>query len=271
MNRVTTLLYAALLGACLPLSAAALADTIRLATGTTVEDSGLLAHLLPRFAADTGHEAVVIAVGTGHALRLGRSGDVDAVLAHAPAAELAFVEEGFGVERQEFMQSDYLIVGPAEDPAGVQDSANAVAAFARIAAAGTQFVSRGDESGTHERELTLWSAAMTKPDPARYRQAGRGMGPVLQMASDLGAYTLSERGTWLVFQRELDLAPLFEDDPQLANPYSIIAVNPDRRPGVAFEAARSLIRWLVSERGQSLIDEFRIDGEQPFHPLAGVQ
>lgn len=241
---------------------------LRLATTTSTEDSGLLAHLHPVFEAQTGIRVDVIAVGSGKALALARNGDVDVVLAHDPAAESEFIAAGDGIERQAVMSNDFVIVGPAADPAAVRQATSAADAFARIAATGAAFVSRGDRSGTHVKELAVFAAADVTPDGHWYLAAGQGMGPVLQMADEKPAYTLADRGTWLARRHALSLVLLFEGDPLLANPYHVMLVNPARHPHVRLDAARAYAAFLTGETGQRLIGQFRIDGERLFIPHA---
>lgn len=241
---------------------------IRMSTTTSTENSGLLAVLLPPFEETWGCKVDVIAVGTGKALRLGANGDVDVVLVHARPAEDRFVAEGHGVNRRDVMHNDFVVLGPPEDPAGVRGAGSAAEAFRRIATAEAHFVSRGDDSGTHKKELGLWAAAGLKPKGSWYKEAGQGMGPVLLMAHELGAYTLSDRGTYLAFRNKLDLAVLFEGDPALANPYGVIAVNPVRHPHVNYEGAMLLIGYLTGPRGQRIIKGFRKGGEPLFLPDA---
>ena len=242
------------------------ADTLRLATTTSTENSGLLAAILPDFEQKTGIGVHVIAVGTGKALRMGRDGDVDVVLVHARPAEETFVAEGYGVERHPVMHNDFVIVGPADDPAGIAGSGDAASALKRIAASQARFVSRGDDSGTHKKELSLWRAAGIAPRGRWYLQAGQGMGKVLQMASEMRAYTMTDRGTWLAMRDKLDLKLLVEGDERLFNPYGIIAVNPARHPGVKYREANELIKWFTSEETKRKIAAFRIGGEQLFVP-----
>ena len=247
---------------------AAAEQIVRLATTTSTENSGLLAHLLPPFERESGYRIHVIAVGTGKALRMGRDGDVDVVLVHAPAAERKFVEAGYGVERFPVMHNDFLIIGPAGDPARTSGLKDASLALRRIAGHGAPFVSRGDDSGTHKKELSLWRAAEIEPGGGWYREAGQGMGKVLQIAAEMEAYTLTDRGTWLAYRRRLPLRPLVEGDPRLFNPYGIIAVNPSLHPGVNHLGAVALIRWITSPQGQRLIADYRLQGETLFHPDA---
>ena len=247
---------------------AAQPQVLRLATTTSTENSGLLAYLLPAFERASGYRVHVIAVGTGKALRMGRDGDVDVVLVHAPAAEQAFVAEGAGILRRAVMHNDFVIVGPRGDRAGIRGLRDAVTALQRIAQRRAPFVSRGDDSGTHKKELALWRAAGIRPSGYWYREAGQGMGRVLQMANELDAYTLADRGTWLAFRDRSDLRVLVEGDPRLFNPYHIIAVNPERHPGVDFAGAKALIDWITGPEGQRRIAAYRLRGETLFHPDA---
>ncbi|MGB0713462.1 MAG: substrate-binding domain-containing protein [Gammaproteobacteria bacterium] len=247
-----------------------LADTkpIRLATTTSTENSGLLAYLLPEFSAATGEQVHVIAVGTGKALRMGRDGDVDVVLVHAPSAEEQFVNEGHGVERHAVMFNDFVIVGPKNDPAGVAAGKSASEALRAIASSQAGFISRGDDSGTHKKERALWTLAKTHPDGPWYREAGQGMGKVLQIASETDAYTLTDRGTWLAIKAKSHLGLLFEGDPVLFNPYGIIRVSDTKYPDLNHAGAERLITWLTGDAGQQLIAAFRLHGEQLFTPSA---
>jgi tungstate transport system substrate-binding protein len=201
---------------------AAAGGRLRLATTTSTENSGLLRHLLPAFEARCGCAVDVIAVGTGKALKLGERGDVDVVLVHARALEDRFVAEGHGVERRDVMYNDFVVVGPPADPAQVKEAAGAVEAFRRIARSGSAFVSRGDESGTHEKERGLWRAAAVVPDPRWHREAGQGMSEVLSMAAERGAYTLSDRASYAAHRSRTGLAILHQGDPALFNPYGVI-------------------------------------------------
>jgi len=241
---------------------------LRLATTTSTQDSGLLDHLHPVFEAATGIKVDVIAVGSGKALALARNGDVDVVLAHDPAAEAAFMAEGAGVDRRPVMENDFVIVGPPADPAGVAGAPTAREAMARIAQAGAPFVSRGDQSGTHVKELGLFQAAGVAPGGAGYLSAGQGMGPVLQMAGEKPGYTLADRGTWLAMRGKLDLRLLHAGDPALKNPYHVMAVNPARHPHSRGELARAYMDFLTGAEGQALIGGFEVDGEALFLPTA---
>ncbi|MDJ0739222.1 MAG: substrate-binding domain-containing protein [Gammaproteobacteria bacterium] len=245
-------------------------EPIRLATTTSTENSGLLGDLLPRFEADTGYRVHVIAVGTGKALRMGRDGDVDVVLVHAPAAEQAFVDAGYGEQRLPVMYNDFVIVGPRADPSGLAEAASAADALARIAASGRLFVSRGDDSGTHKKERALWQRAGVQPDGRWYREAGQGMGKVLQIADELDGYALTDRGTWLAYRDKSRLTIAFQGHDELFNPYSIVAVSAERYPDLNHAGAHALITWVRGDKGQRAIAAFRRSGEQLFKPSAGT-
>ncbi len=241
---------------------------IRLATTTSTENSGLLRALLPPFEQQTGYTVHVIAVGTGKALRMARDGNVDVVMVHAPKAERAFVQAAHGVNRRDLMYNDFIVVGPASDPAGIHGTADVAAALSRVATESVLFVSRGDDSGTHKKESELWAAADVKPAAPWYREVGQGMGRTLQIASELEAYTLADRGTWLAMTDKLSLQVLVEGDTRLFNPYGIIAVNPARYPDINYAGAMALIAWLTSVAGQAIVRDFEIDGQALFKPLA---
>ncbi|WP_211252179.1 substrate-binding domain-containing protein [Marinobacterium jannaschii] len=241
---------------------------VRLATTTSTYNSGLLDVLLPVFEQKHQTRIHVIAVGTGKALRMGRAGDVDLVMTHAPGAEKKFVDEGFGINARSLMYNDFVLVGPAQDPAGLK-SANSVAdAMARIASGNAVFVSRGDDSGTHKKETGLWHKASVTPTFSSYREVGQGMGKVLQIADELNGYTLTDRGTWLAYEDRLQLKLVFEGDKALFNPYQVILVNPELHKGLNTLGAENLQRWLISEEGQKLIGDFRIKGKALFHASA---
>ncbi len=251
------------------LSSSASAQTrLRLATTTSTDNSGLLGAVLPPFEQKYGIKVDVIAVGTGKALKLAENGDVDVVLVHAREAEEEFINNGFGTNRRDVMYNDFIIVGPGSDPAGIKQSAKASDAFAAIERKTAPFISRGDDSGTHKKELEIWNAAGVKPKGEWYIEAGQGMGAVLHMADEKQAYTLTDRGTWIAFAKKLDLAILLEGDPALFNPYGIIAVNPARHPHVNYMEAMLLIAWFTSPEGQKLIAEFKKDGQALFVPSA---
>lgn len=243
---------------------------LRLATTTSTENSGLLAAIHPSFERAHGVVIDVIAVGSGRALELGGNGDVDVVLAHDPDAEAAFVASGAGVDRRAVMYNDFVIVGPPADPAAVGATSNATQAFAAIASRAQAFVSRGDKSGTHVKELAIWQAAGVTPGGPWYFSTGQGMGQALQMSTDKQAYTLTDRGTWIAYRNKLALKILHQGDPSLHNPYHVIAINPQRHPHVQAALAHAYADFLVSAEGQALIAGFKIENEQLFVPNAGA-
>ena len=249
-------------------SAVALAESIVVASTTSTEQSGLFRHILPVFSKATGIEVRVVALGTGQALDVGRRGDADVVLVHDVAAEERFVEEGFGVERFAVMYNDFVLVGPAADPAGARGK-DIVEGLRKVAAANAVFVSRGDRSGTHAAELRHWEHTGSDDKGRGYRECGCGMGPALNMAASSGAYVLADRGTWLSFRNRADLEILVEGDTRLFNQYGVMVVHPERHPHVKREAAQAFVDWLVSEDGQGAIASYRIDGEPLFFPNAG--
>ena len=240
---------------------------ILMATTTSTDNSGLLGYLLPHLESDTGYEVKVIAVGTGKALQMGRAGDVDMLLVHAKSAELQFVKEGYGVDRTELMYNDFVLVGPADDPAGVRDHSDIGAALNAIAGGRQLFISRGDDSGTHKKELALWEGAGIEPRGDWYREVGQGMGKALLMADELSAYTLTDRGTWIFSEERSSLQIVLEDQPPLFNQYSAIAIDPERHD-VNYRGSRKIIEWLASEKGQELIDSYRIGDKKLFHANA---
>jgi len=255
--------------ALLVLGAPALAqEHLRLSTTTSTESSGLLAVILPPFEQRFHLKVDVIAVGSGKALKLAENGDVDVVLSHAPELEQAFMAGGFGVNRRDVMYNDFIVVGPPADPAHLRGASGAADAFKKLAAAQVTFVSRGDESGTHQKEKELWKAAGVTPQGAWYLSAGQGMGEVLLMANERQAYTLADRGTYLAYKQRDELAVVVEGDPALFNPYTVTAVNPAKHPAVKYIEAMQLIAWLTSPAGQQLIGGFKQEGQVLFHPTA---
>jgi tungstate transport system substrate-binding protein len=250
-------------------SASAQGDSNRLilATTTSTYDSGLLDYILPGFEATYHAEVDVISVGTGQALALGESGDADVLLVHARAREDAFVEAGHGLIRYDVMYNDFVIVGPADDPAGIRGMTVATDALLQIANAGEEFVSRGDDSGTHTKERSIWAAAELEPAGNWYLSAGQGMGAVLTIADELQAYTLSDRATYLARKVEgLTLDVLVEGDPILFNPYGVIPVNPAEHPNVNAELAQAFAHWITSLPTQDLIASYEVNGSQLFTP-----
>jgi len=241
---------------------------LRMATTTSTANSGLMEYLLPEFTRDTAIEVQVIAVGTGKALRLGREGDVDAVLVHARSAEQAFIDADFGVERFDVMYNDFVLIGPPDDPAQISGSQSVFEVLEKIRDTKNVFISRGDDSGTHKKEVSLWQKTNYSPQGDWYKSVGQGMGKAIQIANELGAYTMTDRGTWLAYQSKSNLALLYHGDTPLFNPYGIIAVNPKRHPHAHYESAKSLISWLTSNKGQRMIGEYTVKGEKLFIPNA---
>jgi tungstate transport system substrate-binding protein len=252
--RVTSVLFGTFLFAT---GANAAQERLRMATTTSVQDSGLMAYLLPRFEAKCGCKIDVIAVGTGQALKLGADGDIDLVVVHDPQSEKKFVADGYGIERRTFMMNDFVIVGPTRDPAGVWNLKDAAQALAKIAKAREPFVSRGDESGTHLKEKYLWREAGIQPSGSWYLEIGQGMG---------AAYTLSDRATYSARMDQLRLQVLVEGDPDLTNYYSAILVNPLRHSVVKVDLARRLVDWFCSSEGQKLIGDYSVGGRTLFKP-----
>jgi tungstate transport system substrate-binding protein len=240
---------------------------VRMATTTSTENSGLLAVIQPAYEQALDIKVHVIAVGTGKALELGRRGDVDVVLVHAKTAEEAFVAAGYGVERHEIMYNDFVIVGPEQDPASVRGMQDAAKALSRIAAANAAFVSRGDDSGTHKKELLLWQQAGIEAEGRWYRQVGQGMGKTLQIAGEMQAYVLVDRGTWLAYRANIPLTLLVAGGADLKNSYGIIAVSPERFPDVNYADVQRLIRWFESDEAHALIAGYRVAAEQLFYPV----
>ncbi len=242
------------------------ADVLRLGTTTTTEDSGLLAWLIPAYEKKSGDTVRVSLGGTGQVLKLGRNGDVDAILSHSKSDEEKFIAEGFGVARNEVMYNDFVIVGPSDDPAKIRGDTNAHRAFEKILTGRYAFISRADESGTHRAEQKIWNDAKLKPDGNWYLRAGTGMAEVLRIAHERGAYTLADRGTFMKHRKSLDLALLVTGEPKIPNQYAAMAVNPKRYPDVNAAVAKRFIDWLLSIEGQSVIANFRIDGQAIFFP-----
>ena len=241
---------------------------ITLASTTSTQNSGLYDYLLPIFTAKTGIEVRVIAVGTGQAIKIAKNGDADVLLVHHRPSEDAFIAKGYGIERRDVMYNDFVIIGPETDPAGIFNMPVASNALAAIADKKALFISRGDESGTHKREKELWALSSVVPQGEWYREIGAGMGAVLNMASSVEAYTLSDRGTWLSFGNKGDLGLLFSGDDTLFNPYGIILVNPALHPHVKINMARSFSNWIISDAAQKAIGDFTLQNMQLFCPNA---
>lgn len=242
-----------------------------MASTTSTEASGLFGHILPAFEEETGIAVRVVAVGTGQAIELARRGDADVLFVHHKPSEEEFVEEGYGVERHPVMHNDFIIVGPDSDPAGIEGMEEAAEAFSTIAAARAPFASRGDNSGTHRKELGLWEEAGIDPagdGGSWYRETGAGMGRTLNTAAGMNAYALADRGTWISFENRQDLELLVEGDPDLFNPYGVILVNPEKHDHVKAEMGQQFIDWLISDEGQEAVAGYRLRGEQLFMPNA---
>ena len=266
--RSLTVVFLLLLGSA---SAVAQEPFITVASTTSTEESGLFGYLLPSFTKETGIEVRVVAVGTGQALKIGEHGDCDVVFVHDRPAELAFVEQGFGIDRHEVMYNDFILVGPKADPAHVDGSKDIVASLRKIADAKSPFIARGDDSGTSKAEMRLWKDAGIDPKTARggwYRDTGSGMGQTLNTAAAMDGYTLSDRGTWLSFRNKQNLTIVVEGDRRLFNQYGVMLVNPAKYPHVKQDLSLKFINWLTSANGQEAIADYKIDGAQLFFPDA---
>jgi tungstate transport system substrate-binding protein len=242
---------------------------ITIASTTSTQDSGLFDYLLPIFTKKTGIQVHVVAVGTGQALKIGQQGDADVLFVHDRAGEEKFVADGYGVKREPLMYNDFIIVGPDTDPAHVKGDKDAIDAFRRIAAAKVPFASRGDDSGTNRMELRLWKDAKTDVKSASgdwYKSLGQGMGPTLNTAAAMNAYTLSDRATWSKFANKQHLVILVEGDKRLFNQYGVILVNPQKHPNVKVADGQTFIDWLISPEGQAAIAGYKIAGVQAFFP-----
>lgn len=244
---------------------------ITVASTTSTRNSGLYDHILPMFTKATGIEVRVVAVGTGQAIKLARNGDADVLFVHHKPSEMNFVADGFGIERKDVMYNDFVIVGPSSDPAKVGGGKDAAKALSMIAVAKAPFASRGDDSGTHKKELGLWKTAgvdVKAVSGSWYRETGSGMGATLNAASGMNAYALTDRGSWLNFANKGDLKILVEGDERLFNPYGVIVVNPAKHPHVKKADAQKFADWVVSKEGQAAIAEYKIKGHQAFFPSA---
>jgi tungstate transport system substrate-binding protein len=270
-NRLLSVVMALCLGAIAGYAPAMAQDrSIVVASTTSTQDSGLFGYLLPIFKAKTGIEVKVIAQGTGQALDTARRGDADVVFVHAKAQEEKFLAEGFGVKRFDVMYNDFVLVGPKDDPAGVQGK-DIETALQTIKAKAAPFVSRGDRSGTHSAELALWKQAGIDISASKgpwYREIGQGMGAALNTAGAMNAYVLSDRGTWISFKNRGDLDIVVEGDKQLFNQYGVMLVNPEKFPSVKKEFGQIFVDWLISGEGQAVIAGYKIDGQQLFFPNA---
>ena len=275
MKRRHFVLVVLVLGASLCASAPAPAagvPFIVVASTTSTEQSGLFSHLLPAFERDTGIAVRVVAVGTGQALDIGRRGDADVVFVHDREAEEKFIAQREGVKRFPVMHNDFVLIGPAGDPAKVVGGSDILDALRRIEAARAPFVSRADRSGTHAAELRYWKMAGVDIDRSKgpwYRETGSGMGPALNTASGMDAYILADRGTWLAFKNRGHLKIIVEGDKRLFNQYGVMLVDPAKHPNVKADLGQKFIDWLLSDRGQAVIADYRVNGEQLFFPNAG--
>ena len=271
-GRILHVLAAALLAAVFALSPATAEERfILLQSTTSTQNSGLFDAILPGFTAKTGIEVRVVAVGTGQALKNARNGDGDVLLVHAKPAEEAFVSEGYGVKRLDVMYNDFVIVGPPADPAGIAGQTDATTALKAISEAKAPFASRGDDSGTHKKELALWQAAGVDPAAASgtwYRETGSGMGATLNTAVGMGAYAMTDRATWIAFQNKGDFGIMVAGDERLFNQYGVILVNPEKHPRVKAEDGQAFIDWLTGKEGQAAIAAYERGGEQLFFPNA---
>jgi tungstate transport system substrate-binding protein len=262
------------LGRCLSVALAfavgvahAQAPSIVMASTTSTEQSGLFSHLLPAFKQASGIDIKVVALGTGQALDTGRRGDADVLFVHDQVAEEKFVAEGFGVKRYPVMYNDFVLVGPAADPAKARGK-DIVSALQKVAATQAGFISRGDKSGTHAAELRYWKQAGLENKGSGYKECGCGMGPALNMGSSIGAYVLTDRATWLNFKNRQDLQVLVEGDNRLFNQYGVMVVNPAKHPHVKADLAQKFVDWVVSPAGQASISAYKIGGEALFFPNA---
>jgi len=250
-------------------SAAAADKSILVQSTTSTKNSGFYDYVLPQFKADTGITVHVVAVGTGQAIKNARNCDADVLLVHAKSAEQKFVAGGYGVMRHDLMYNDFVIVGPPSDPAGIAKSHNAATALVKIAKSKAFFASRGDDSGTHKKEKTLWKSAGVNPKSGSgrwYRETGSGMGATLNAGVGMGAYVLTDRATWIAFKNKGDFGIAVEGDKALFNQYGVILVSQKRCPGVKTKLGGQFIDWLLSAKGQSSIAEFKKAGQQLFFP-----
>lgn len=243
-------------------------DILKISTTTSTENSGLLKILNPAFEARHPIKMYVLAVGTGKALKIGSNGDVDVVFVHAPAAELNYVAQGDFIDRAAVMYNDFVIIGPENDPADIASAKTATEALSKIANSQSTFISRGDDSGTHKKEMQLWEKSTINPKGDWYLSVGQGMGAVLKIASDKQAYTMTDRGTQIAYSDKTTLKVLFEGDPPLFNPYHVMAVNPKKHTHVQYDLATKYINFVTSQEGQGIIANFRKGGQQLFYPDA---
>ena len=273
---ITSIGAAAVIAAATAISGPAVAEDrfIIVQSTTSTQNSGLFDAILPQFTEETGIEVRVVAVGTGQAIKNATNGDGDVLLVHAKPAEEKFVADGYGVQRFDVMYNDFVIVGPASDPAGVTGMSDALAALDKIAEAETPFASRGDDSGTHKKELALWGETSVAPearDDAWYRETGSGMGATLNVAVGMDAYTMTDRATWIAFENKGDFQIHVEGDDKLFNQYGVILVNPETHAHVKAEDGQVFIDWLIGPDGQKAIAGYEVDGQQLFFPNANKE
>lgn len=273
---IASISAAALIGAATTVIAPAVAEDrfIIVQSTTSTQNSGLFDAILPQFTEETGIEVRVVAVGTGQAIKNATNGDGDVLLVHAKSAEEKFVADGFGVARFDVMYNDFVVVGPASDPAGIAGMSDVLAALGKIAEAETPFASRGDDSGTHKKELALWGATSVAPearDDGWYRETGSGMGATLNVAVGMNAYTMTDRATWIAFENKVDFRIHVEGDDRLFNQYGVILVNPEKHGHVKVEDGQAFIDWLVGPGGQKAIAGYVVDGQQLFFPNASKE
>ncbi len=266
---IVPLLLVALIAGCGGNKTVARTDLI-LATTTSTQDSGLLDQWVPMFEAENPYNVKVIAVGSGQAMDMGRNGECDVMLVHSPADEQKLMADGFAINRQAVMHNDYIVVGPSSDPAKIKGAASALDAFKAIANTQSKFISRGDNSGTNTKELSIWKSASISPSGTWYVQSGKGMGDTLRIASEQSAYTLSDRGTYLSLKDQLDMQVLFEGDPALFNNYHVMMVNPDKYPDVNSAGAQAFEDFVLSPEAQEFLNTYGVDqyGQQLFYPDA---
>jgi tungstate transport system substrate-binding protein len=269
MNEICLFVYRITVSALIfSFGTAQASNDLRIASTTSTEATGLFSYLFPAFETQCHCKVSVIAVGTGKALKLGENGDVDLVFVHSRADEDKFVAQGFGIDRRDVMYNDFVLVGPRNDPAHIREAKAIGDVMKRIVETKQTFMSRGDESGTHKKELQLWKTASIQPQGSWYLSAGQGMSEVLMMASERAAYTLSDRSTYTVLEKTIDLDVLYSGDKALHNPYGVIAVNPARFPDINYSTTKQFIEWITSTTGQQLIANFKVNGQQLFFPSA---
>lgn len=268
MKRIAILMFGAIVSLLLGTLGFAGEPRILIQSTTSTQNSGLYDFLIPKFEAETGMQVAVVAVGTGQAIKNAMNGDADVLLVHAMQSELKFIDQGFGVERFDVMYNDFVLIGPRDDPAKVAQTKTVNAALSALQNTRQRFISRGDDSGTHKKELRLWKAANLQPNGKWYIETGSGMGATIRMAVEMGGYTLTDRATWIAFNAKEDHRILLSGQTELFNQYGVIAVNPDKHPHVNTTGADVFITWLLSPQGQQLIAEFKVQGQQLFFPNA---